>query len=373
MNFTHFTVQKDDEERRFDRLVRKFLCEEPLSRIHKSIRNGIIRINGGKKDASYRVQKGDILDIADFLLQKKDGKPTTSEKQSGESKSAPAASSFFTDVFINEDIRIINKAYGVPVQGGGKSGISLDELIKAEYFASRRNKTGASLSFRPGPLHRIDRRTTGLVTFSQSLRGARFFSQALAEKRIKKEYLAVLQGKLNKTIEAEHFIEREEDTSANRGRQQTDGFKTVHVFGSDSTDSDEPSLEENTPSLRAKKAVSRIEPLAAGFILEAGLDCTLARVIIETGRSHQIRAQAAFCGFPLLGDTAYGAERFRFPDTPAGQELFLHANTLCFGKDNVLNLPQTISAPVPAFFHGFIQRYLPQADISTYTVNNETD
>ena len=361
MNFTHFSVQKDDEGRRLDRLVRKFLCEEPLSRIHKSIRNGIVRINGLKKDASYRVQKGDILDIADFLLQKTDGKPTASEKRSGESESVADTSSFFTDVFVNEDIRIINKAYGIPVQGGNKNIVSLDELIKAEYFASRRNKTGASLSFKPGPLHRIDRRTTGLVTFSQSLHGARLFSQALAEKRIKKEYLAALQGKLTETLEAEHFIEREEDTAANRGRQQTGGFKTVHVFGSDSTD------DEKKPPLTAKKAVSRIEPLATGFILEAGLDCTLARVIIETGRSHQIRAQAAFCGFPLLGDTAYGAKRFRFPDTPAGQELFLHAFSLSFEKNNPLQIPCKISAQMPPFFQRFVQRVLaPSRHFNVY-------
>ena len=367
MNFTHFPVQKDDEGRRLDRLVRKFLCEEPLSRIHKSIRNGIVRINGLKKDAAYRVQKGDILDIADFLLQKTDGKPTTSEKRSEESESVAGTSSFFTDVFVNEDIRIINKAYGIPVQGGNKNIVSLDDLIKAEYFASRRNKTGDSLSFKPGPLHRIDRRTTGLVTFSQSLRGARLFSQALAEKRIKKEYLAVLQGKLNKMIEAEHFIERGEDTAANRGRQQTGGFKTVHVFGSDSTD------DEKKPPLTAKKASSRIEPLAAGFIPEAGLDCTLARVIIETGRTHQIRSQSAFCGFPLLGDTAYGAAPFIYTEADITHKLFLHAFSLSFEKNNPLQIPCKISAQMPPFFQRFVQRYLPQADISTYTVNNETD
>ena len=290
-----------------------------------------------------------------------------SEKRSGESESVADTSSFFTDVFVNEDIRIINKAYGIPVQGGNKNIVSLDELIKAEYFASRRNKTGASLSFKPGPLHRIDRRTTGLVTFSQSLRGARLFSQALAEKRIKKEYLAVLQGKLTETLEAEHFIERAEDTAANRGRQQTGGFKTVHVFGSDSTD------DEKKPPLTAKKASSRIEPLAAGFIPEAGLDCTLARVIIETGRSHQIRAQAAFCGFPLLGDTAYGAAPFSYTEADITHKLFLHAFSLSFEKNNPLQIPCKISAQTPPFFQRFVQRYLPQADISTYTVNNETD
>lgn len=366
MNFTHFSVQKDDEGRRLDRLVRKFLCEEPLSRIHKSIRNGIVRINGLKKDAAYRVQKGDILDIADFLLQKTDGKPTASEKRSGESESVADTSSFFTDVFVNEDIRIINKAYGIPVQGGNKNIVSLDDLIKAEYFEACKNDDTVSLSFRPGPLHRIDRRTTGLVTFSKSLRGARLFSQALAEKRIKKEYLAVLQGKLTETLEAEHFIERAEDTAANRERQKTGGFKTVHVFGSDSTDA------EKKPPLRAKKASSRIEPLAAGFILEAGLDCTLARVIIETGRTHQIRSQSAFCGFPLLGDTAYGAAPFSYTEADITHKLFLHAFSLSFEKNNPLQIPCKISAQMPPFFQRFVQRYLPQADISTYTVNNET-
>ncbi|WP_428771535.1 RluA family pseudouridine synthase [Treponema sp. HNW] len=366
MDFTQFIVQKDDEGRRLDRLVRKFLTEEPLSRIHKSIRSGIIRINGGKKDASFRVSEGERLDIASFLLQKKDA---NAEKSS----SVTDNSAFFTDVFVNEDIRIINKAYGIPVQGGSKGGISVDELIRREYFDACKTGGKTSLSFRPGPLHRIDRRTSGLVCFSQSLRGARLFSEALAHRRIKKEYLALLQGELTETLEAEHFIERGKETKTARAQtaeqSKSRSFKTVRVF---TAPSKAAPLDADSPPLKAKKAVSRIEPLAAGFIPEAGLDCTLVRVIIETGRTHQIRAQTAFCGFPLLGDTAYGAKAFRYPDTAGSRELFLHAFSLGFDKDNVLKLPQKISAPLPAFFKGFIKRYLPEADVSTYTVGNET-
>jgi 23S rRNA pseudouridine955/2504/2580 synthase len=53
-----------------------------------------------------------------------------------------------------------------------------------------------SLSFKTGPLHRLDRKTTGLLAFSQNLQGAQWFSQKIKSHEIQKVYLALLEGNL---------------------------------------------------------------------------------------------------------------------------------------------------------------------------------
>ena len=113
-----------------------------------------------------------------------------------------------------------------------------------------------------------------------------------------------------------------------------------------------------------KAALTEVRPLAYGKIV--GKSFTLVSVEIKTGKTHQIRAQAAFAGFPLLGDSAYGADFFSYPDK-RGQSLFLQARTLIFEKDNPLGVPEKISAPLPSFFAQLIKTYLPAFELSTYT------
>ena len=133
MTFKHFSAAADDENRRLERVLRKFLSDVPLGLIHKSVRSGFIKVNGLKKDASYRLQKGDVLDIADFLTEGRKRVPAYNNEKVEQSSRPGAVYAPFTDVFVNEDIRIINKAYGVPVQGGNKNIVPLDELIRAEW------------------------------------------------------------------------------------------------------------------------------------------------------------------------------------------------------------------------------------------------
>ena len=68
MDFIHFTAGKDDSERRLDRVLRNFLSEEHLSSIYKSLRKGLIKVNGKKCDGNFRISQGDDIQIAVFLL-----------------------------------------------------------------------------------------------------------------------------------------------------------------------------------------------------------------------------------------------------------------------------------------------------------------
>lgn len=363
MIFKHFTAADDDENRRLERVLRKFLSDVPLGLIHKSMRSGFIKVNGLKKNASYRVQKGDVLDIADFLADARIRTPVHNDEKAAPPSRPDSVYAPFTDVFANEHIRIVNKAYGVPVHGGSSHAVPLDKLIRREYAekAASDNEKLRSLSFVPGPLHRIDRRTTGLVAFSQSLIGAQYFSKALAEGRIGKIYTALLQGTLDQACVWENVIEKKGFSPARAEK----AFATVKVKPPDKGEN------AHTEGARSggKTALTAVQPLAHGKI--GGKNFTLVSVKIKTGKTHQIRAQAAFAGFPLLGDSAYGADFFSYPDK-YGQSLFLHARTLIFEKDNPLGIPEKISAPLPSFFAQLIKTYLPAFELSTYTKSNES-
>ncbi|MBQ8211585.1 MAG: hypothetical protein IJZ27_03530, partial [Treponema sp.] len=87
------------------------------------------------------------------------------------------------------------------------------------------------------------------------------------------------------------------------------------------------------------------------------IELTLVKIEINTGRTHQIRAQAALHNHPLLGDTAYNGIKI-----DQNQDFFLHAQTLILPKNNLYNLnnnkiEQIIEANLPKNFENFISVY----------------
>lgn len=314
MEFNVFTAGPDDNDRRLDRIIRKFVSSENLAGIYKAIRKGLVKINDKKCQVSDHVFAGDSIKIASFLLPAEKPKENQ-EKLNKKNEIIP--------VFKNKHLLIINKKYNTLVHG---SADSLDKIIEGIFLESEQAKE--SLSFKPGPLHRLDRMTTGLLAFSQSITGARWFSDNISTHTIKKTYFAVIQGKLMQKQVWENFIDTEKDQNLH--------FKTVKI-----TD------DENN----GKKALSVAEPVSYGIY--KGRDITLAKISIETGRTHQIRSQAAQNGFPLLGDTAYGGEK-----TDEKQMFFLHAYELTFPKDNPLDLPEKITADFPSSLNDFLEKHI---------------
>ena len=180
MKFLSFTAAADDSGRRIDRVIRKWLAQNSLSTLYAYIRKGLIKVNNKKVSAQYRVQEGDIITVPDFSV---------SIIQHSNCASKTTRQIILTDLFCNEYIRIINKPYGISVQGG--QDINIADIVAEDYQS--RHSENTSLSFKPGPLHRLDRQTTGILVFSQNLIGAQWFSRALTEHRIHKEYC--LSGK----------------------------------------------------------------------------------------------------------------------------------------------------------------------------------
>lgn len=319
MTFSDFTAGADDSGRRLDRLARRFIPEHNLSGLYGALRKGLIKLNGKKAAPNCRINAGDTLTVADILLDRRTpptARQGTQAFESGAGVRRDACVSFpYEIVFQNRHALVINKPCGVSVHGGEDA---LDFAVRRLYAATPGEQS--SLSFVPGPVHRLDRRTTGLLVFSQSIDGARFLSGAFASGAVKKTYLALVCGTMTGKALWEDAIVN--DSGAARG------FKTVKVV---------PCAADG-----AKNARTRAIPLEIGMY--KGSPCTLAAFRIDTGRKHQIRAQAAYHGFPLLGDSAYGAFVIE-----AECAHFLHSYSLDLPENN-LGLPEKLTAPLPVAF-----------------------
>jgi 23S rRNA pseudouridine955/2504/2580 synthase len=207
------------------------------------------------------------------------------------------------------DLLFLDKPAGLLVHDGDNS---LEAMVR-RYLSG---KLDASQSFVPGPLHRLDRNTSGVIAFSRSISGARVFSEALRQGLASKTYIALLEGQAGEPELWNDLVVRDGTTRKSRveGREK---------------------LRE--PTAGAKEAIAEMIPLLAND------HASLAVIRLLTGRTHQIRTQAAAHGHPLLGDAKYGSP---------SKELsyYLHAWKLSFRTRLFNELPPEIIAPLPRNF-----------------------
>lgn len=291
-----FTAGPDDEGRRLDRVLRILLGDLPLSAIYKALRKKRILVNGARAEPSRPVATGDLISIDEGLVPP-GATATGLTAPPGRRPDAGAAGLVESMLlFRSADILILDKPRGVPSHGPG----GLDLLVRAQLPPARES----SLAFTPAPLHRLDRNTTGALAFSLSIRGAHAFTGALREGKIRKTYLALVDG----LVEGE---ERWEDLLAR----------------------DEGSMKSGVGD-SGERALTTIRPLLVSRMK------SLVVATLETGRTHQVRAQASAHGHPLSGDAKYGGSSL-----PCGY--ILHAWRLDFPPSLLPGLPGRVTAPLP--------------------------
>ena len=293
MDYARFTVSKDDCGRRLDRILRRLLPDVPLGYIYKMLRKGQIRLDGKKAQGSALCPLSSIIEI-DSRVAINPAKDVNLLRMNAKEEARPGASILIEEIAVLEsrDLLFLNKPQGIAVHGE-RSLCSMLPIPEAE---------AASLSFKAGPLHRLDAGTTGLIAFSKTLKGARWFSESLRERRIVKLYAGILETR-GGSLKGGHWTDSEDASARGLG----------------------------------KAMETQVLPIASS----KGL--TLAAFSLGTGRKHQIRRQAAARGMPLLGDARYGGSRY------AGG-YFLHAGLLAFPEERLEGLPAQIEAPPPPRF-----------------------
>ena len=254
--------------------IDKYLAEElgiSRSTVKKMIDEGFVLVNGKKVKASLILSEADELFVKDGFI----------KEASFEAEDIP-----INIVYEDDDLLVINKKSGMVVHpgNGNTSGTVVNALM--HYTKNLSNKE----AFRPGIVHRIDKDTSGLMLVAKNDKAHDILAEGFKNKTIKREYIALVCGVIG---EDSGVID------APIGRDAKDRKKMC------------------VTSENSKKAVTHFK------VLKRYEHYTLLRLILDTGRTHQIRVHMKYIGHPVYNDPVYGKAYNDF-----GQ--FLHSASIDF-------------------------------------------
>ena len=261
--------------------------EAATGEFHRWIRTGQVRVNGSRAKAFDRVEEGDLIRVPPFAVLLPAGSLPGNGTPNSAAPSAPQGGngqkrSSLTIVYEDEDLLVVAKPAGLPVQGGTGHSDSIASRLAAER---------ADADFVPAPVHRLDKDTTGLLVAGKTYAAVRLLTDALAGRggeAPRKEYLAWVEGRWpfpneDGPQELHDFLAKD---------QKAQRMKTIH------SDKAEEGQE-------ARCVVTALETrrIPEG---PQGREHTLLLVRLLTGRTHQIRVQLASRGHAIVGDPWYG-------------------------------------------------------------------
>ena len=270
-----YIIGENDAGQRLDRFISKAVPLLPDSLAQKYIRLKRIKVVGKSTKQDYKLSYGDTVQLYindEFFVQ-------TSDENAYLRINEPSVDIIFED----ENILLVNKKAGVLCHSDdGYDRNSLILNIQAYLYQNGGWRPFEENAFRPALCNRIDRNTSGIVIAAKNAESLRLINEKIRLHEIDKYYLAAVHG----------------SPFPPSGRLEGHIFKDAvknQVFVS----------RNRSPG--TKTAVMEYRTIAAGEKLSL-LECKLI-----TGRTHQIRAQLAAAGHPILGDGKYGSERLNKP------------------------------------------------------------
>ena len=286
-----FTIGHNDAGQRLDRFLAKAVPLLPASLAQKYIRIKRIKRNGTRVERDTRLCEGDVLQL--YINDEFFDKPREDNAY------LTVATPKLNIVYEDENILLVDKRPGLAVHphDGAEYGRTLIDHIQAYLYQKREWSPRGENAFTPALCNRIDRNTGGIVIAAKTAEALRVMNQKIKDRELDKRYLAIVEGtpKPQKGSLKGYLFK---DAKKNR------------VFVSDTPQPGSKTCQTNYITLASKNGLSLVE-------------CELI-----TGRTHQIRAQFAHAGHPLLGDGKYGKLDKRFDRNY--QALYSYKLTFCF-------------------------------------------
>ena len=270
-----FTIQHTDAGQRLDRFLAKAVPLLPASLSQKYIRIKRIKLNGARAERDTRLKEGDVLQL--YINDEFFDKPREDNAY------LTVASPKLNIVYEDDQILLVDKRPGLAVHphDGAEYGRTLIDHIQAYLYQKHEWSPRSENSFTPALCNRIDRNTGGIVIAAKTAEALRVMNQKIKDREMDKRYLAIVEG-TPKPKEGSLKGYLFKDAKQNR------------VFVTDTPQPGSKSCQTDYRILSSANGLSLVE-------------CKLI-----TGRTHQIRAQFAHAGHPLLGDGKYGKLDKRF-------------------------------------------------------------
>ena len=286
-----FVIGANDAGQRLDRFLAKAVPLLPASLAQKYIRIKRIKLGGARVERDTRLKEGDVLQL--YINDEFFDKPREDNAY------LTVATPKLHIVYEDENILLVDKRPGLAVHphDGAEYGRTLIDHILAYLYQKREWNPRGENAFTPALCNRIDRNTGGIVIAAKTAMALRVLNQKIKDREMDKRYLAIVEGT------------PKPPKGSLKGYLFKDAKKN-RVFVSDTPQPGSKTCQTNYITMASKNGLSLVE-------------CELI-----TGRTHQIRAQFAHAGHPLLGDGKYGKLDKRFDRNY--QALYSYKLTFCF-------------------------------------------
>lgn len=250
-----YIIDKEYEDVRLDRFLRKKYEDISLTEIFKGIRTGKVKVNGKKSKENYRLQLGDIVKVFFNGGETKEEKPVSIENKEIEKIKKSI-------VYEDEKVLIFNKKNNMVMHKGSGYEYGISEMLKS-YLKNE------NFNF----VNRIDKATSGLIIGAKSLVVARELAEDIRNRDIEKKYYILVNGRVReKEFKIKSWLKKVED-------------RVIEV------EEFQEGAKESTSSFK---------------VVEHGKNCTLLEGTLGSGRTHQLRVQLANRGNYIIGDNKYG-------------------------------------------------------------------
>lgn len=287
------TIGKNEAGQRMDKYLKKYFPKAGSGFLYKMLRKKNILLNQKKADGKEILQLGDTirLYLAEDTIEK--------FREAGQKNPAvgerSAAGIQLDVIYEDEHVAMINKPAGMLSQKAKPTDQSLVEYFQAYLLETGAVRPEELETFHPSPCNRLDRNTSGLVLCGKTLAGLQALSQALKLRTMKKYYLTLVLGRVEKPGHQKAWLTKDrKNNQVKVTARQQQGSSPIETAW-------EPVWTNGTE--------------------------TLLKVELITGKSHQIRCHLASMGYPLAGDPKYGKKDWnaRLRQDYGLNRQFLHA------------------------------------------------